>query len=177
MKKLILILALSVGAFFGWEHQDELLFMIGSFEQPEDAKSVKKPLRTQNLKWLYRQNKELNDLSEKGSYTVVFVTSPDCESCASQLNKLQAFTKKRRDVVVYKVSSDLNPKVITEPGGLQDHQARYMKSVFEAYEMDRTPHVEVYGPNGELMASDKGESNSGTRYFKKWIEVELKKRY
>ncbi len=177
MKKLILILALSVGAFFGWEHQEELMYAIGTFDQPEIAKNVRKPLRTQNLKWMYRQNKQLSDLSVKDSYTVVYVSSSDCESCASQLNKLQAFTKKRSDVVIYKVTSEVNPEKINEPGELMDHQTRYMKGVFEAYEMDKTPHVEIYGPKGELLASDKGGSRRGSRYFNKWIEEALKKRF
>lgn len=172
MKKIILITLLTVGAYFGWENQSEVMSFIST---PDSASIVSKPLRTENWKWMYRQNKKFEDLSINGSYTVVFITSPDCERCSEIQNGLNDFVEARNDVAIYRLNIQLNPSTINNDNqSIKEHERRFLEDMFTEYDVDTTPHIEVYSPTGELLASDRGDSKSGYKYFRKWIEIETK---
>ena len=175
MKKLLLILALSLGTYFGWEHQDKLPELLGTFKQPEPANFVNKPLRTQSWKWLYRENKQFNELSIGGSYTVIFITSPNCVECSEIQANLNDFIKERRDVAIYRMNIQTNPQTVNNDNAkVLEHEKRYLTGLFEAYDVDKTPHVEIYDPSGKLLASDRGDSDRGYKFLSRWIETETK---
>jgi len=106
-------------------------------------------------------------LAKPGHYTVVEVYLDSCAICRRLESTYPAFFAARDDVVVRKVHMP--------EGGLQfsstDDITR-IKARIDSFAVCGTPHIEVYAPDGALLAADRCGDKDGLEFLREWIRDE-----
>jgi hypothetical protein len=141
---------------------------------------------------LFNQNKPLSKLARPDYYTVVEGYTDTCGICKRLEAEFPSFLNKRKDVLIRKVHFPENGVSQQFNGTSQEDVNRQMKSYYKRlgkYNFNHvvmtdaelqfntcgTPHVEIYGPNKELIATDKcGETSekAGLNYLRNWLAAE-----
>lgn len=105
------------------------------------------------------------DYIEDGLPTIIEFSYDKCPNCA-QLNNshLPRFLPLRPDVavIILKLPDRWSTGEIS-----RDHGIR----------VDGTPFIMVYGPDGELLASDERSGNEGHDFLFEWMNFEIQKDY
>lgn len=112
--------------------------------------------------------------AQPGEYTVVEVYLDVCAYCRDLEAAFESFNDRRPDVRLVRVH---------HPGAIEvrfsgnsnaeiQAQAEEFDAKMRSYGLCGTPHVEVYGPDGQALATDSCGSRAGTAFIWKWITQE-----
>lgn len=133
-----------------------------------------RPVRNREFEALFESDIPLARLSRPLQYTVVEVFINDRAYCSQFEEAFDAFNRHRTDVSLFRVH---HPGTI-EMGvtGQSDHDRRQQLATLNArmdsYDVCATPHIEVYGPDRELLAKDTCGARDGTAFAWQWIKLE-----
>ncbi|OGT80072.1 MAG: hypothetical protein A3H91_16855 [Gammaproteobacteria bacterium RIFCSPLOWO2_02_FULL_61_13] len=87
------------------------------------------------------------------------------------------FTAARPDVTIQRVHFPDSGITFAATGSTQqevDRQAREFQSLMSSFQICGTPHVEIYGPEQQVIARDVCGDKSGTLHLRKWIAAETR---
>lgn len=118
---------------------------------------------------LFNDKKAFSQLTNENYYTVVEVYLDTCPICKRLETGYDSFLKKRKDVLIKKVhfpESGINFTISSQQEA-DDLQAR-----IKSYSVCGTPHVEIYGPDKNLISADNCGSKQGTNFLRHWISAE-----
>lgn len=141
---------------------------------------------------LFEQNRPLSKLARAKYYTVIEGYIDTCSICKRLEADFPSFLKQRKDVLIRKVHFPEGSSGQQFTGNSQEEVNRQIAKYYERlgkynfnhvvmtdteYQLTTcgTPHIEIYGPNKELIATDKcGEKNlkEGLNYLRNWIKSE-----
>lgn len=113
-----------------------------------------KPLRIS-----HGEKVDLKDYLIPGKTTVFDFTSEYCPPCRAIAPMLEKVHKTRADVVV--VAVDIN-----RPG---IRSIDWSSPVAKQFALESIPHFKVYGPDGKLLAEDKGDDTKARDMVSKWF--------
>lgn len=125
---------------------------------------------------LFAARRSFGDLALPGHYTVVEVYLDSCAICRRLETSFPAFLKARRDVVVRKVHFPEGGMQFDLQGTTREEIERSgaeMNARIKAYQVCGTPHIEVYDPQGQVLARDECGKKRGLAYLRGWIGSEL----
>ncbi|MEQ9264684.1 MAG: hypothetical protein RLN81_05650 [Balneolaceae bacterium] len=141
---------------------------------PEQANPVIRSTEEITFDELYKAKKPYSELAVPGSITIIEVRTNTCSICAGLEKKLPAFQKARPDVLVYQVN--LPDEGVARHFATKEEADKWMKEreeKFDMYNFGGTPHIEIYGADGNLIIADKGRSKKGLEFLEKWIDSEI----
>lgn len=141
---------------------------------------------------LFDRNRPLSKLAKTKYYTVIEGYTDTCSICKRLEADFPSFLKQRKDVLIRKVHFPEGGVSVGFSGNSQEEVNRQLAEYYERlgkynfnhvvkteteYQLATcgTPHVEIYGPNKELIATDKcGEKNlkEGLNFLRNWIRSE-----
>jgi len=141
---------------------------------------------------LFDQNKTFSKLAKKDYYTVIEGYIDTCTVCKRLESDFPGFLKQRKDVIIRKVHFPEGAVSQSFIGRSQEEMMQQMDDYYKRlgrynfhhvvkteteYQLTTcgTPHVEIYGPDKKLIASDKcGEKNlkKGLNFLRTWIKKE-----
>jgi hypothetical protein len=141
---------------------------------------------------LFERNRPLSKLAKKGYYTVIEGYIDTCSICKRLEADFPGFLKQRKDVLIRKVHFPEGGVRLEFTGNSQEEVNRQLAEYYQRlgkynfnhvvktdteYQLTScgTPHIEIYGPDKELIATDKcGEKNlkEGLQYLRNWIKAE-----
>ncbi len=141
---------------------------------------------------LFDRNKPLSKLAKKDYYTVVEGYIDTCSICKKLEADFKPFLAQRKDVLIRKVHFPEGAVSQQFTGDSQEEVNRKMRKYYERLQQYNfnhvvitdtelqlsvcgTPHIEIYGPDRELIASDMcGDENlkTGLIYLRKWMRAE-----
>ena len=172
-------------------------FFIGqgpAFVIPEAAAGSrsKSGINTYEFTELFERNKVFSKLAKAEYYTVVEGYIDTCSICKRLEAEFPSFLEKRKDVLIRKVHFPESAVSQQFSGNSQQEVNRKMEAYYNRlgkYNMNDvvktangyqlatcgTPHIEIYGPDKELIATDKcGDSNekAGLNYLRNWLQAE-----
>ena len=156
------------------------------------AKRIDSGIRKYEFTGMFDQNQPLSSLAKKGYYTVIEGYIDSCTICKRLEADFPAFLNKRRDVVIRKVHLPEGGVSKSFSGRTQQELAQQMDTYYQRlgrYNFNHvvktdsqyrlttcgTPHVEIYGPDRQLIATDKcGKKNlkTGLNFLRNWIKAE-----
>jgi hypothetical protein len=186
MKNLLIIIAIVSGAF--------LLKTTGSganFTTPLAAAGNRegniKGIKTYEFVDLFEKGKPTSKLAVKDHYTIVEGYINTCSICKRLEAKLPPLLDKRKDVVIRKIhfsesGSSFSFKSAEEQRDFFERMSIYnfnhVVITDDSASLGNcgTPHVEIYGPDKKLIASDIcGEKNTkeGFAFINNWLKAEL----
>ncbi|XOV89183.1 MAG: hypothetical protein ACFHX7_04640 [Pseudomonadota bacterium] len=135
---------------------------------------------------LFEQSKPTSSLVVAGHYTVVEGYIDSCGICRVLEAKFPAFLDERPDLVIRRVRFPESASFsFSSQAEIDDHVRRMALYRSNHVQIDGervsfrtcgTPHVEIYGPDGEIIAADLcGEANdkSGLSFLNHWISAEI----
>lgn len=160
--KNVLLFALAAGfAWYQLPHRDT------PFSTPvAAAERSGKAIVPQEFKPLFEAEAPLSSLAGDGVYTVVEVYIKTCSRCKQLERELPAFLKARNDVVVKRVH-------FPESGlGWPISEAAQMEQRMDAYKICGMPHIEIYGPDGQVVAQDDCAHKDALHFLDDWIAAE-----
>lgn len=149
-------------------------------------------INTYEFSELFEQNKPLSKLAKTGYYTVVEGYTDSCAICKKLEADFTPFLRQRRDVLIRKVHFPENGisqsftgtsqlVVNQQMADFHERLGRYNFNHVVKTETEYritscgTPHIEIYGPERQLIATDKcSEKNlkTGLAFIRKWIKAE-----
>jgi len=184
-----IIIAIIVGAVF-FQSMDQS----SSFVTPVAAAGQRSGsgIKKYEFTQLFDQNKLFSGLAKKDYYTVIEGYLDTCSVCKRLESDFPAFLKQRQDVLIRKVHFPEGGTNISFNGGSREEMLQQIADYHERlgrynfnhvvktdteYQISTcgTPHIEIYGPDKQLIATDKcGEKNlkTGLVYLKNWIKSE-----
>jgi hypothetical protein len=187
MKNLIIIVIVFVtGAFLLKTTGSGANFTIPPAAVGNREGNIKK-IKTYEYLDMFEKAKPTSKLAVKDHYTVIEGYNDTCSICKRLEAKFPAFLEKRKDVVIRKIH-------FPESGAsFRFNSAEEQREHFERmriYNFNHvvltedsasvsncgTPHVEIYGPDKKLIATDEcGGKNlrTGIAFINNWIDVEL----
>lgn len=118
---------------------------------------------------LFDNKKSFPQIASNEHYTVVEVYLDSCSICKRLEKGFRPFLDKRKDVVIKRIhfpESGIN-FTFTSQQEADEIQAR-----MESYRVCGTPHIEIYGPDKNLIAGDICGSKQGTNFLRQWISAE-----
>jgi hypothetical protein len=134
---------------------------------------------------LLKQRTSFQRLSKSGFYTVVVGCLDSCAVCKRLEGDFPEFLAARKDVLIRRVRFNESNSLTWSSQSEMDNYLQLLGSYNSHYVAKDsgnigistcgTPHVEIYGPDGEVVATDLcSETNdkSGTEYLRRWIEEE-----
>ena len=133
------------------------------------SRSDSKDIKQVEFMTLFDQQKPFTSLAENQHYTVVEVYLDTCSICKRLESNFPAFMEKRNDVYIKRVhfpESGMNFTITSQQEG-EELQAR-----IESYKVCGTPHIEIYGPEKNLIAADNCANKAGLDYLRRWISTE-----
>lgn len=190
MKSLIFIIIVIIASAIYYQGDD----LLAGFVKPvavagqRTGSGIKKYEFTE----LFDQNKTFSKLAKKDYYTVIEGYIDTCTICKRLESDFPKFLKQRKDVMIRKVhfpeggvsqsfSGSTQEEMMQQVADYHERLGRYnfnhiVKTDTE-YRLSvcGTPHVEIYGPDKKLIATDKcGEKNlkTGLNYLRNWIKSE-----
>ncbi len=125
-----------------------------------------KPIEPQDFAPLFDAEAPLSSLAGDGVYTVVEVYINTCSVCKQIERELPPFLSARNDVVVKRVhypESGMSWPV---------SEAITMERRMNAYKICGTPHIEIYGPDGQVLAQDDCGNKDALNFLRAWIAAE-----
>ena len=118
----------------------------------------------------------LSGLAKSGYYTVVEVYLDSCSICRKLETGFKPLLAKRKDTYIRRVHFPEDGIKFSFSGTSQEEvqrQADEANAMMKSYRVCGTPHVVVFDPSGQVMATDAcGERNNGTRFLQNWINTE-----
>jgi hypothetical protein len=156
------------------------------------AKRIDSGIRKYEFTNLFEQNQPFSKLAKKGYYTVIEGYIDTCTICKLLEADFPAFLNTRRDVVIRKVHLPEGGVSQSFSGRTQEELTQQMDAYHQRlgrynfnhvvktdtqYQLTTcgTPHVEIYGPDRQLIATDKcGKKNlkTGLIFLRNWIKSE-----
>ena len=136
---------------------------------------------------LFEKAKPTSKLAVKDHYTVIELYIDTCSICKKLESKFTPFLSKRKDVVIRRIhfpESGASFRFNSQEDQIE-HFERMSIYNFNHVVINEdsanvgtcgTPHIEIYGPDKQLIASDEcGEKNikSGLAFINNWIKAEL----
>ena len=141
---------------------------------------------------LFEQNKLLSKLAQKDYYTVIECYIDTCSICKRLEADFTAFLGQRKDVLIRRVhfpesgisqsfngnsQEEVNQQIIDYHERLGRYNFNHVVKTDTAYQLTScgTPHIEIYGPDKKLIATDKcGEKSlkTGLSFLRNWIKAE-----
>ncbi len=136
---------------------------------------------------LFEKSKPTSKLAVKDHYTVVEGYTNTCTICKKLETRFTPFLSKRKDVVIRRLHFPESGVGFSfnSPEEQIEHFERMSIYNFNHVVIDDnnvsfsncgTPHIEIYGPDKNLIATDKcGEKNlkTGLAFLNNWLEAEL----
>ena len=136
---------------------------------------------------LFEKAKPTSKLAVKDHYTVIEGYIDTCSICKKLESKFTPFLNKRKDVVIRKIHFPESGTSVSFSS--PEEQIEYFERM-SIYNFNHvvltkdsasvgtcgTPHIEIYGPDKQLIATDKcGEKNlkTGLAFINNWIKAEL----
>ena len=190
MKILIIIIAIIAGAIYYQDNEPAAGFVIPVAAAGQRTGTRYKEVRVHRR--LFDQNKTFSKLAEKDYYTVIEGYIDTCTICKKLESDFPKFLKQRKDVIIRKVHFPEGSVTQSFSGSTQEEMMKQVADYHERlgrYNFNHvvktdteyrlsvcgTPHVEIYGPDKKLIATDKcGEKNlkSGLNFLRNWIKSE-----
>jgi hypothetical protein len=123
---------------------------------------------------LFDDGTPLSSFARPGEYTVVEVYLDVCAYCREFEKGFDAFNDRRADVSFVRVHHPGRMSMQLTGSSMAEVQkkAETFKAKMESYGFCGTPHVEVYGPDGRVLAKDSCGSRAGTVFMWGWITQE-----
>lgn len=141
---------------------------------------------------LFDQNRLFSSLAKEDYYTVIEGYIDTCPICKRLESEFPAFLNQRKDVLIRKVHFPEDAVNVSIKGNSQEEMLQQIADYHERlgrYNFNHvvktdteyrlsvcgTPHIEIYGPDRQLIATDKcGEKNlkTGLVFLKNWIKSE-----
>jgi len=139
---------------------------------------------------LLDDGKTFKDLVEDGRYTIIEGYVRKCAACKLLEAKFPAFVAAREDVVIRRILFNSDSSKLFNAKTEAEHKkqvAEYGKTLsqFSVFDVKQnngetsigtcdTPHIEIYSPEGALLAADSCKQNhkQGLRFLEKWIKDE-----
>jgi hypothetical protein len=163
------------------------------FERPPrlTAERANDDMKKFEFEALRARGKPFEALAVPGHYTVLEGYTDSCGVCRALEREFPAFLARRSDVVVrrvrfderggFRVQATTEDEAMAQVRAYADSLARYR--AFAVVDGDQgpgigacgTPHVEIYGPDGQLMVSDYCEGRvykHGLDFLRRWMAVE-----
>lgn len=141
---------------------------------------------------LFAQNQPFSGLARKGYYTVIEGYIDSCPICKHLEAEFTPFLRERHDVLIRRVhfpeevtgqsftgnsAQEVNRQIADYHERLGKYNFIHVDKTDSGYRIATcgTPHIEIYGPDKQLLASDKcagKNTKTGLAFMKKWIESE-----
>ena len=141
---------------------------------------------------LFDKNKLFSSLAKQDYYTVIEGYIDTCMICKRLEADFQPFLDQRKDVVIRRVhfpehgvntsfTGNSQEEIMQQMADYHDRLGRYnffhVVKTSTAYNLTvcGTPHIEIYGPDQQLIATDKcGDTRlkTGFTFLKNWIKAE-----
>ena len=175
MKQILVIVAIAIFAWFEWGNVSNTSGFPGELPPAPKARSSK-GVRNIEFTTLLEANRPFSELAKNGYYTVVEVYLDSCKICQRLESHYPDFLHKRRDVLVRKVHFPERGLKFSFEGSTRqeiEREATAMNARVESYQVCGTPHIEVYDPDGQLLAGDVCGKKQGLAYLRRWIGTEL----
>jgi hypothetical protein len=130
--------------------------------------------RMEEFNALFDGGTPLASFARPGEYTVVEVYLDVCAYCREFEKGFDAFNDRRPDVSYVRVHHPGHVSIRLSGNSREEmqRQADAYKAKMDSYGFCGTPHVEVYGPNREVLAKDTCGSRAGTVFMWDWITQE-----
>ena len=141
------------------------------FAVPQQTPSVRQNNGISQVEFmnLFHEKKSFSHLAKENYYTVVEVYLNSCSICKRLESGYNPFLDKRKDVLIKKIhfpESGINFTISSQ------QEAEDIQSRIESYKVCGTPHVEIYGPDKNLISADDCGSKRGTDFLRSWISTE-----
>jgi hypothetical protein len=141
-------------------------------------------IKTYEFDDLFEQNRLFPSLAKKGYYTVIEGYINTCSICKRLEADFPRFLKNRKDVLIRKVHFSEGPVNISynseaelddymQQLGLYNFTHVVKKGASYDFKVCGTPHVEIYGPDKQLIVSDicgEKDTKSGLAFLRNWIK-------
>lgn len=172
----------------------DVISLGANFIVPEtlDAKRTMNAIETYEFADLFQQNKPTSKLAKTGYYTVVEGYMDSCAICKQLEADFVPFLRNRPDVVIRRVrfpenglgqsftgnsQQAINQQIVNYAERLAKYNFNRVKKIGSEYEISTcgTPHIEIYGPDRNLIATDKCTDKnlkSGLLFLRRWIGAE-----
>lgn len=141
---------------------------------------------------LFDQDKPFSTLAQQDYYTVIEGYINTCSICKRLEADFGSFLDQRKDVLIKRVhmpeggvSQSFNgssqEEILRQIADYHDRLGRYkffhVVKTGTAYHLTvcGTPHIEIYGPDKQLIATDRcGDTNlkTGLKFLRNWIKAE-----
>jgi len=169
MNRLIVVLALVAGASY--------LYIDGGASAadavgPQLEAVVGPRERSVTFEYVAASGAAFAELAKPESYTIVFVTSDTCPPCRVLDKHLVGFLEARPDVVVVRVTTPSGRQSFASQAEAESWMGR-QRAVNERYGVAGTPHIEIFGPDGQAIAQDGNGSSAGRDALGQWMTAEL----
>lgn len=186
MKNFLFIIVIVIGALLY-----EFIGIGPGFTAPPAAAGNRdgniKKIRKYEYLDLFEKSRSTSKLAVKDHYTIVEGYTDTCTICKKLEAKFPVFLDKRKDVVIRKLHFPESGATFrfNSPEEQREHFERMSMYNFNHVVIDEdsasfgtcgTPHIEIYGPDKKLIATDKcSEKNikTGLTFLNNWIKAEL----
>ena len=190
MKNLVFIIIAIIAGVVYFQSMDQL----SSFVKPVAAAGERSGsgIKKYEFTAFFDQNKLFSSLAKEDYYTVVEGYIDTCSICKQLEADFPAFLKQRKDVLIRRIHFPEGGTSVSFNGSTQEEMMQQIADYHERlgrYNFNHvvktdgqytlsvcgTPHIEIYGPDKQLIATDKcGEKNqkTGFAFLKKWIKSE-----
>ena len=141
---------------------------------------------------IFEQNKPLSKLAKNDYYTIIEGYIDTCTICKQLEADFNPFLRQRKDVLIRRVhfpeggtsqsftgssQEEVNQQIADYHERLGRYNFNHVVITDTEYQLTScgTPHIEIYGPDKQLIATDKcGEKNlkTGLAFLKNWIRAE-----
>jgi hypothetical protein len=123
---------------------------------------------------LFEGGTRLSNFARPGEYTVVEVYLDTCVYCREFEAAFGPFNERRGDVNLVRVHHSGHMNVQVHGASLEEvhQQVDAFNKKMADYGLCGTPHVEVFGPDRNLLARDTCGSRAGTVFMWDWITQE-----
>ena len=187
MKNLLLVLAVCGFAFFALHRQTT------PFEHPLPLAAVRPDSGVAQYEFerLLENETSFEELAEPGYYTIVEGYTDSCGICRALERTLPSLLSARTDVVLRRVrfrehggkqfrgasEAEIRAGMAAYATQLKRYRSFHVAETDEDFELGTcgTPHVEIYRPDGSLLASDFCDSRvhkDGLDFLRQWIATE-----
>lgn len=187
MRNILAIVAL-VFVAYGW-----LKHAAPPFEHPVPLAVERSGAGTKQFEFeqLLESDTPFEALARPGYYTIVEDYSDSCGACRALERELPVLLDARRDVVLRRVrfkenggkrfnghtAAEVQAEIAAYAARLKRYRSFYVVDSEDGPGIGTcgTPHVEIYGPDGELLATDYCEGTvykHGLGYLRDWIAAE-----
>lgn len=130
---------------------------------------------TREFDGMFESELRLEAMARPGNYTVVEVYLESCSICRQLESTYPAFLQARKDVVIRKVhfpERGMNMQIQGSTREEVEAEAKRLQGLMNAFAICGTPHIEVYAPDGAILAADRCGDKAGLKYLSDWIRDE-----